>query len=136
MLATASWFLVERPVQRWRPSGWPRMALAPVAAGVTALVMVVATVPAVAAPAPSAEAAAAQAAAAVGSGQGLGDPTGVGAPAAPLDLPAFGPTDPLRVTVLGDSVAAAAEPALRSGAGRHRRGAGVQRHHRRLRADH
>lgn len=111
-VATASYFVVERPLRRRRLSGWPRFALAPLAAAGTAAVVVVATLPAVAVPPAPAVASASRVA---GSGRvpGAG---GYGAQV-PIALPAFGPSDPLRVTVVGDSVARVAEPAIAAALG-------------------
>jgi hypothetical protein len=100
---------VERPLRRHRFSGWPRFALAPLAAVGTAAVLVVATIPAVAVAAPSPAAAAQAATASVAERHIAGAGTVVGQL---TNVPAFGARDRLRVTVLGDSVAAAAEPAI------------------------
>ncbi|MGH9920786.1 MAG: acyltransferase family protein, partial [Nitrososphaerales archaeon] len=109
--ATASYYLVERPIRRARFTGVPRFAAAPVAAVVTAAAVVVATVPAVVvAPSPvSAEVRAISASVVPG-----GPVPGAGVlPERPLvAVPSFGPLDPLRVTVVGDSVAKGAEPAI------------------------
>ncbi len=101
VLATASYYLVERPIRQRRLHGWPRFALAPVAAVATAAIVVVATIPAVAAPtqpvAKGAPVAAVGGSSAVpGSGGAIGNLT---------DLPAFSAANPLRVSVLGDSLA-------------------------------
>jgi len=78
---------------------------------VTAAVMVVTTIPAVAVAAPSPATAAAEASASVARTTPVPGAGGIGSQP-PLQLPPFGPDAPLRVSVLGDSVAAAAEPAL------------------------
>ncbi len=111
VVATASYVLVERPIRRRRLSGWPRFALAPLAATVTAAVVVVATLPAVAVPVTAVTAATTEVAA--GHVPGVGGYMGQ----VPLRLPHFGPSDPLRVTVFGDSVARAAEPAIAAALG-------------------
>jgi peptidoglycan/LPS O-acetylase OafA/YrhL len=110
--ATASYYLVERPIRRYRFHGWPRFAVAPFAAAVTGVVVVIGTLPAVVVgAAPAAGGAAAVAAVMAAPGQPVPGAGGIGSEV-PIALPAFGPGDPLRVTVLGDSVARAAEPAI------------------------
>ena len=106
-IASASYFIVERPLRRRRFTGWPRFALAPLAAAGTAAFVVVATLPAVAVPiaaVPSSDIRVAATAAVPGSG-GF-------ASQKPITAPPFGPSRPLRVTVFGDSVANVAEPAI------------------------
>ncbi|HEY5245256.1 MAG TPA: acyltransferase [Acidimicrobiales bacterium] len=113
VLATASYYLVERPIRQRRLHGWPRFALAPVAAVVTAAIVVVATIPAVAAPT--------QPTAAVGKVAAIGGSVAVagsgGVVGRPITLPAFGPGDPLRVSVLGDSLAHLSEPGIAAALG-------------------
>jgi peptidoglycan/LPS O-acetylase OafA/YrhL len=114
VLATASYYLVERPIRQRRLHGWPRFALAPVAAVVTAGIVLVATIPAVAAPAqPAAPSSQALKVGGSTSVAGSGGYRGQ----APIGLPTFGPSDPLRVTVLGDSVPNVAEPGLAAALG-------------------
>jgi peptidoglycan/LPS O-acetylase OafA/YrhL len=113
VLATASYYLVERPIRQRRLHGWPRFALAPVAAVATAAIVVVATIPAVAAPtqpvAKGAPVAAVGGSSAVpGSGGAIGNLT---------DLPAFSAANPLRVSVLGDSLARISEPGIAAALG-------------------
>ena len=111
-LASASYYLVECPIRRRRLTGWPRLAAVPAAAAGTAAAVLAATVPAVVVPSPPAAAAVAV----VHPGEhvpGSGGTVG----SAPVGLPPFGPSDPLRVTVLGDSVARAAEPAIAAALG-------------------
>ena len=114
VVATASYYLVERPIRQRQFHGWPRFALAPVAAAVTAGIVVVATIPAVAAPAQPA--APVGRVATVGSGQAVPGAGGYEGQV-PIALPAFGPSDPLRVTVFGDSVAQLAEPGIAAALG-------------------
>ena len=112
LAAHASYVLVERPIRRHRFVRWRRsLTLAPLAGAATVLAVVAATVPSivVGAVAPGAATEAAQAIATGGHPvPGAGGVSGE----TPLHLPAFGPADPLRVTVIGDSVAKAAEPAI------------------------
>lgn len=112
-VATASYYLVERPLRRRRLAGWPRFALAPLAAAGTACVVVVATLPSVAVPAPGASAGATRVAAIGGAVPGAG---GYGRQQV-VPLPPHGPGHPLRVTVVGDSVARVAEPAIAAALG-------------------
>ena len=107
-IAAASFYLVERPIRQRRMVGWPRFVLAPLVAAATAAVVVVATIPAVAAPstvAPSTHAVR------VGGRQAVPGAGGYQGQE-PIAVPPFGPTDPLRVTVFGDSVPRIAEPAI------------------------
>jgi peptidoglycan/LPS O-acetylase OafA/YrhL len=99
-LATASYYLVERPVRRARfrvgAGVW-----GPVAGVVTAVVIVVATTPAVADPA---HVVGTTHLASTGSGQAVPGAGGY-AGQQPIRLaPAPSPADPLRVMILGDSV--------------------------------
>ena len=112
VLATASYYLVERPIRQRRLHGWPRFALAPVAAVATAAIVVVATIPAVAAPATRAPTTGSvtRTAAAVVPGAG-------GIVGQKIALPAFGPGDPLRVSILGDSLAQISEPGIAAALG-------------------
>lgn len=101
--ATASYYLVERPLRRRRFQGWKRFAIAPGAAAVTAAAVVLATIPAVAAPAshaPSVKLAARVA----GAGGYRHEEQ--------IMVPPFSPAKPLRVDVLGDSVALGLEPGI------------------------
>jgi len=114
VLATASYYLVERPIRQRRLKGWPRFALAPAAAVVTAAIVVVATVPAVAAPHDTASRRAVHAVKVGGATTVAGAGGAVGQPIA---LPPFGPSDPLRVTVMGDSQPYVAAPGLAAALG-------------------
>jgi hypothetical protein len=96
-VAAVSYVLVEQPVRRGALPGWRAPALLPVAAVAIALVVVVTTVP----PPPPARLVAATAA-----------PTTT-APAAVVPLVRDAtPTDPLRVLLVGDSVAFDAAPGI------------------------
>jgi len=112
-VATASYYLVERPIRQRRLKGWPRLALAPVAAGLTAVVVVMATLPVVAAP-PAPVAKAGRVAAIGGGSKVAGSGGAVGSL---TDLPPFGPGQPLRVGVLGDSVARGVRPGIAAALG-------------------
>ncbi|HXN59406.1 MAG TPA: acyltransferase family protein, partial [Acidimicrobiales bacterium] len=99
-VSTASYYLVERPIRRAHLRGWVRWWGAPLAGVVTAVVMVVATIPAVADPSPV-----------VGTTHLVqnadGTVPGSGGYAAqqPIHLdPAPTTTHPLRIMLLGDSV--------------------------------
>ncbi|MGH9083407.1 MAG: acyltransferase family protein, partial [Acidimicrobiales bacterium] len=111
-VASASYYAVERPIRRRRLTGWPRVALLPLAALGTAAAVVVATEPAVAA-APN------PASATVARIAGHGPVPGAGGyrRQVPIALPPHGPAHPLRVTVVGDSVARVAEPAIAAALG-------------------
>ncbi len=111
-LATASYYLVERPVRLARLHGWVRWSVAPAAGVATAVLIVVATFPAVADPSAVARTShlAAQSGQTAQSGQS--GQTGQTVPGAggyqgqtPIHL-TTAPTaaDPLRVMLLGDSV--------------------------------
>ncbi|MDA8071247.1 MAG: acyltransferase [Actinomycetota bacterium] len=106
-IATASYFVVERPLRRRRFAGWPRFTLAPLVAAGTAAVVVVATFPAVAVPV-AARATSDIRVAATRAVPGSGGFNGQRA----ITVPPFSPSNPLRVTVFGDSVAKVAEPAI------------------------
>ena len=108
IVATASYYLVERPIRQHKLRGWPRFALAPIAAVVTAAIVVVATLPAVAV-APRGPAQSSQVPV-IGAGARVAGAGGV--VGKPITLPKFGPADPLRVSVLGDSVAQISEPGI------------------------
>ena len=99
-VSTASYYLVERPIRRAHLRGWVRWWGAPLAGVVTAVVMVVATIPAVADPSPV-----------VGTthlvqnADGTVPGSGGYADQQPIHLdPAPTTTNPLRIMLLGDSV--------------------------------
>ena len=100
LLATASYYWVERPIRRASFAGALGPWLAPLAGVATAVVLVVATVPAVADPAPVATVARPQ--------HGPIEVAGVGGWSAqrPIDIAAgaISPSQPLRVAIIGDSV--------------------------------
>jgi peptidoglycan/LPS O-acetylase OafA/YrhL len=102
-LSTASYYLVERPIRRARLHGWVRAWGAPLAGVVTAVVIVVATFPSVADPG---QVASTTHMAPVHTGStntvpGAGGYEGQ----VPIRLASPPtPTNPLRVTILGDSV--------------------------------
>ncbi len=100
VLSAASYYLVERPIRLARLHGWVRIWGAPLAGVATAVVIVVATIPAVADPA-----------GVVGTthlaseGSHIVAGTGGYAGQAPIHLNAApSPSDPLRVLIIGDSV--------------------------------
>jgi peptidoglycan/LPS O-acetylase OafA/YrhL len=101
-LATASFYLVERPIRRKRFRGSIRFGLAPLAGVATAAALVIATVPAVADPTPVAttsKTVAHPGAVVTGSGGYAGEK--------PITLPAgtvVSPAQPLRIMLIGDSV--------------------------------
>ncbi len=99
-VSTASYYLVERPIRQAHLRGWVRWWGAPLAGVVTAVVIVVATIPAVADP--SRVVGTTHLTTAVGrSAPGAGGD----ADQRPIRLPSSpSPADPLRVLVLGDSV--------------------------------
>jgi len=114
-VATASFYLVERPLRRRSYHTWRARGLAPLGAAVTAAVVIISTVPAVAAPpsrSPSVAAAPVRRGTAVAGAGGFGRQT-------PIVLPpgTFSRSDPLRVTVLGDSVMYVAEPGIAAALG-------------------
>jgi peptidoglycan/LPS O-acetylase OafA/YrhL len=101
VVATASYYLVERPIRQRKLRGALRFGLAPIAAAATAAILVVATIPAVADPST------------VATTSGATTPAGLTVAGAgglsgqvPIKLPAgtFSSTNPLRVVLLGDSV--------------------------------
>jgi peptidoglycan/LPS O-acetylase OafA/YrhL len=113
--ATASFYLVERPLRRRQYRGWARRSLAPLGALATAAVVVVSTVPAVAAPtsrAPVVTAAPIDTGASVAGAGGFGGQR-------PIVLPpgTVSPAHPLRVTLVGDSVMYVAEPGIAAALG-------------------
>jgi peptidoglycan/LPS O-acetylase OafA/YrhL len=99
-LSTASYYLVERPIRRARLRGWLRYWGAPLAGVLSAVMIVVATFPAVADPAQAARTAPippAPTATVPGAGGFAGQqPIALSAPPSPAN--------PLRVMVVGDSV--------------------------------
>ena len=103
-VSTASYYLVERPVRLARLRGWARLWVAPLAGVVTAVVIVVATIPAVADPSRVVGTTHLAAASAAGSGTTVPGSGGYGGQE-PIRL-ATPPSsaDPLRVMILGDSV--------------------------------
>jgi hypothetical protein len=108
VLSTASYYLVERPIRLAKFKGWVRYWGAPLAGVLSAVLIVVATFPAVADPATVSHTSRLPAAAS----KGTGSKAGTGVPGAgglagqvPIHLAvAPSPADPLRVMVLGDSV--------------------------------
>ncbi len=101
LVSTASYYLVERPVRlaKWR--GGLRVWIAPLAGVVTAVAIVVATIPAVADPTSVAGTTHVASSGSVGSVPGAGGYTGQ----QPIALtPAPSPANPLRVMIIGDSV--------------------------------
>jgi peptidoglycan/LPS O-acetylase OafA/YrhL len=113
VVATTSYYLVERPIRQRRLRGWPRFALAPVAGTVTAGIVVLATLPAVSAP--LGPTAATGKVPAVGGSIAIAGAGGV--VGKPIELPSFGPGDPLRVSVLGDSLVHLSEPGIAAALG-------------------
>ena len=107
-LSTASYYLVERPIRLARLHGWVRYWGAPLAGVATAVLIVVATFPAVADPAAVASTTRLPAAPSGGTGAAaLASVPGAGgfAGQTPISLaPSPSPSDPLRVMILGDSV--------------------------------
>ena len=99
-LSTASYYVVERPIRRARLRGWMRYWGAPLAGVLSAVLIVVATFPAVADPAEvvrTTRIPTAQGTTVAGAGGFTGQrPITLSAPPSPAD--------PLRVMVLGDSV--------------------------------
>jgi peptidoglycan/LPS O-acetylase OafA/YrhL len=103
--ATASYYLVERPIRRAHLRGLLRFWLAPVAALATAATLVVATIPAVADPATVAATSKAPTTPAGANAHVAG--AGGYAGQVPIKLPvgtAVSATNPLRIVLLGDSV--------------------------------
>ena len=113
-VATASFYLVERPIRQRRFFDWRRYGLAPLAALLTAVVIVVATIPAVAAPA--APRAPSSSVVKPGSKEKVPGAGGYQSQVS-IALPAFSRSNPLRVTVFGDSVAQLAEPGIAAALG-------------------
>jgi peptidoglycan/LPS O-acetylase OafA/YrhL len=96
--ATVSFYLVERPVRRYRWKGWPLTAAMGSAVGITALVVVLGTVPEATAVASSPDYASVR----LPAPPGFPDP-----PPAPIDLPpgqVISPAQPFRVLTIGDSL--------------------------------
>jgi peptidoglycan/LPS O-acetylase OafA/YrhL len=107
-LATASFYLVEKPVRRAKLTGWRRVALGPVAAIATAVIIVVATLPAVAAPGGVVASAGAAETTDVPGAGGFSHQV-------PITLPPGRPitaAHPLRVMLIGDSVMYVAAPGI------------------------
>jgi peptidoglycan/LPS O-acetylase OafA/YrhL len=104
LVSTASYYLVERPIRLAHARGWVRWWAAPIAGVLTAVLIVVATIPAVADPAQVVGTTHLPAAAAGGSGSTVPGAGGY-AGQKPIRLTsAPTPADPLRVMILGDSV--------------------------------
>ena len=107
-LAAASFYLVEKPVRRARLTGWRKVALGPVVAVATAVIIVVATLPAVAAPGgPVSTAGEAETTLIPGAG-GISHQV-------PIRLPkgrVITARDPLRVMLIGDSVMFVTAPGI------------------------
>ena len=100
-VSTASYYLVERPIRLAKLRGGLRLWLGPVAGVVTAVVIVVATIPAVADPTKVASTTHLASSGSVQSVPGAGGYAGQ----QPIRLaPAPSAADPLRVMILGDSV--------------------------------
>ncbi len=96
--ATISFYLVERPVRRYQWKGWPLTAALGSAVGITALVVVLGTVPEATAVAATPDYASVR----LPAPDARPDP-----PPAPIDLPAgqvISPAHPLRVLTIGDSL--------------------------------
>jgi peptidoglycan/LPS O-acetylase OafA/YrhL len=116
VVATASFYLVERPIRQRRVAGWFRFAVAPVCALATAAVVLVATIPAVAAPstpAPSAAVVSPNSARVVPGSGGYGAQV-------PITLPAgrvLSTAHPLEVMLTGDSVMKVAAPGIAAALG-------------------
>ena len=101
LVSTASYYLVERPIRlaKWR--GGLRVWIAPLAGVVTAVAIVIATIPAVADPTSVAGTTHVASSGSVESVPGAGGYTGQ----QPIALtPAPSPANPLRVMIIGDSV--------------------------------
>lgn len=102
VLSTASYYVVERPIRRASFKGWRRLCVAPVAGVAAALVLVVATVPAVADPITLAKTSGSN----FPTGSSVAGAGGFGAQV-PIRLPpgtAVSSAHPLRIVLLGDSV--------------------------------
>ena len=101
LLSTASYYVVERPIRLAKLRGGLRVWLGPVAGVITAVVIVVATIPAVADPSQVVGTSHLASSGSVHSVPGAGGYAGQQA----IHLaPAPSPADPLRVMILGDSV--------------------------------
>ena len=107
---------MERPIRRRRLTGWPRFALAPTAAVVTAGVVLVATIPALAAPSKPAPAVAPATPTAGRSVPGAGGYSGQ-VPIALAPGRVLSAAAPLQVLLLGDSVMHVAAPGIAAALG-------------------
>jgi peptidoglycan/LPS O-acetylase OafA/YrhL len=107
--ATASFYLVERPVRRYQWKGWPFLGVMTVAAAGTAVAVLFSAVPAVAVPPVTSR---------KGHVVRIVSPTArPNPPPPPILLPAgrtVSPSAPLRIMTIGDSVMWTAEPALQA----------------------
>jgi peptidoglycan/LPS O-acetylase OafA/YrhL len=113
--ATASYYLVERPIRRATFKGSTRFWLAPLAGVTTAVILLVCTIPAVADP--TAVATAARPTAKAGHAKVTVPGAGGYGGQRPITLPAgtvISPQSPLRVMIIGDSVIGTAEPAIKA----------------------
>lgn len=113
LVSTLSFYLVEQPIRRMRMQGWKRFALAPACAVLTAIIVLVATLPAVSAPsipAPTTKA--------VSVGGKISVPgSGNYSNEVPIKLPpgsTISPTNPLRIMLIGDSVLEGAAPGIKA----------------------
>jgi peptidoglycan/LPS O-acetylase OafA/YrhL len=114
-LSTASYYLVERPIRRARLRGWVRAWGAPLAGVLSAVVIVVATIPSVADPGRVATTSRPATHHAVRTGSTTVPGAGGYEGQVPIQL-AAPPTraNPLRVTIIGDSVMHDASFAIRA----------------------
>ncbi len=106
--ATASFYVIERPIRRYRWKGWPFTVSTVSAVGLTAVVIVAGTAPVTTAVASPADYASVR----VASPTAPPDP-----PPAPIVLPAgqrISPATPLRVITIGDSVMVEAELGIKA----------------------
>ena len=111
VLATASFYLVERPLRRARFHGWQRFAIAPAVAVGVAAALVIVTIPAVASPG------GVVAVKATGTGLAAVPGTGGFGRQVPITLPkgrVLSAADPLRVMLIGDSVMWVAAPGIQA----------------------
>ncbi len=110
VLSTASYYLVERPIRRARLHGWVRAWAAPLAGVLTAVLIVVATIPSVADPGQVASTVRvrAHAGSTVPGAGGYEGQKPIRLAVAPT------PANPLRVTIFGDSVMNDAAFAIRA----------------------